>query len=142
MSYREIPNGLTPQIYCTLRAKVGFQPYAPEDVKTALKKTLFSVVICDGERPVGLARIVGDDRIVFFIKDVVVDPEYQHKEIGRHIVEALLRYIDRKACPNAYVGLMCTPHTEEFYEKFGFIRRPCKGLGNGMVKFVHTQPAN
>lgn len=139
MEFNVVFNGLTPQIYFNLRKKVGFQEYAVTDIAVALKNTLFSVVVYDGERPIGIARIVGDDRIVFFIKDVVVDPEYQRKSVGKILMEAILGYIDNKACANAYVGLMATPYTEEFYEKFGFIRRPCKGLGHGMVKFVHTE---
>ena len=35
------------------------------------------VVVFDDKRPIGIARIVGDGRIAFFIKDVVVDPAYQ-----------------------------------------------------------------
>ena len=140
MELHEVQNGLTTEIYCLLRKKVHFQEYPASDAAIALKNTLFSVVVYDGRRPVGISRIVGDGRIVFFIKDVVVDPQYQNKQIGRMLMQALLRYIDEKACFNAYVGLMCTPGTENFYEKFGFIRRPCNGFGHGMVKFVRTNP--
>ena len=139
MELKVVSNGMTPEIYINLRKKVNFQEYASTDVSAALKATLYSVVVYEGIRPVGIARIVGDDRIVFFIKDVVVDPDYQSKSVGKILMEYILDYIDNKACANAYVGLMCTPHTEEFYERFGFIRRPCKGLGHGMVKFVHTK---
>jgi GNAT superfamily N-acetyltransferase len=138
MNLTEVPNALTAEIYGFLRKKVHFQEYPVSDVAAALKNTLFSIVVYDGRRPVGIARVVGDGRIVFFIKDVVVDPEYQNKQIGQKLMKALLQYIDEKACPNAYVGLMCTPGTEGFYDKFGFIRRPCEGMGHGMVKFVHT----
>lgn len=131
-------NALTPQIYAELRQKVGFQAYALEDVAEALDKTLFSIVIFDDDRPIGIGRIVGDDRIVFFIKDIVVDPEYQKQHIGYSIMQSLMQYIEKKACENAYVGLMATPNTERFYEKFGFIQRPNHDHGHGMVKFINT----
>lgn len=132
------PNALTPQIYCDLRQTCSdlFQPYPLEDVKAALQNTLYSVVVYEEERPVGIARVVGDDRIVFFIKDVVVDPAYQHRSVGTMLIHSILDYIYKKACPSAYIGLMCTPNTECFYEKFGFIRRPNEQHGYGMVKFV------
>lgn len=128
---------LTPEVYCALREKVGFQPYPLEDVAAALTKTLFTVEVTDDGAPVGIARIVGDDRIVFFIKDVVVDPAYQGHGIGRLLMESVLQYIDGRACGNAYVGLMATPGTEGFYERLGFVKRPSPGLGHGMVRFVH-----
>jgi N-acetylglutamate synthase-like GNAT family acetyltransferase len=130
-------NALTPQIYTELRRKVDFQEYSFEDVAQAIEKTLFSVVIFDGDKPIGIGRIVGDDRIVFFIKDVVVDPDYQKQSIGYTIMQSLMIYIQEKACENAYIGLMATPNTEGFYEKFGFIQRPNKDFGHGMVKFVN-----
>jgi N-acetylglutamate synthase-like GNAT family acetyltransferase len=134
---RREKNALTPDIYVELRRKVDFQEYAHDDVAMALKKTLFSVVIFDDSRAVGIGRVIGDDRIVFFLKDVVVDPEYQHRSIGSTIMQSLMEYIEGQACPNAYVGLMSTPNMEAFYTKFGFIQRPAKNLGHGMVKFVN-----
>src|SRR5690606_5326320 len=135
---RIIANGLTPEIYEELREKVGFQAYEQQDVAIALNNTLFSVVVYDGRRPIGIGRVVGDDRIVFFIKDVVVAPDYQSKAVGKVIMLALNEYIEEKACANAYVALMATPHTEEFYKKLGFIQRPTDTLGHGMVKYVHV----
>lgn len=131
-------NALTPEIYIKLRRKVDFQDYSIEDVAMALEKTLFSVVIYDDEKPIGIGRVIGDDRIVFFIKDVVVDPDYQKQSIGHRIMQFIMKYIEEKACPNAYVGLMSTPNKEGFYEKFGFIQRPNQEFGHGMVKFVNT----
>ncbi|MEH7385795.1 GNAT family N-acetyltransferase [Bacillus sp. JJ1521] len=133
----KIKNGLTPNIYFELRQKASFQEYSFHDVEIALKNTLFSIVIYEDDRPIGIGRVVGDDRIVFFIKDVVVDPEFRQRSIGKLVMESLLEYIEEKACSNAYVGLMATPNTEKFYEKFGFIQRPTDTLGHGMVKFVN-----
>jgi len=72
MEYRIEKNALTPEVYEHLREKVSLQHYEREDVEEALAHTLFSVVVKEGEIPVGIGRIVGDGRIVFFIKDVVV----------------------------------------------------------------------
>ena len=117
--------------------KTAFSPYPLEDVAAALTKTLFTVEVTDDGAPVGIARIVGDDRMVFFIKDVVVDPAYQGHGIGRLLMESVLQYIDGRACGNAYVGLMATPGTEGFYERLGFVKRPSPGLGHGRGRVVH-----
>ncbi len=128
-------NGLTPEIYTSLREKVHFKFYSASDVEMALRKNLYSVVIYDGSCPVGIGRVVGDDRIVFFIKDVVVDPQYQKKNIGNLVMQNILDYIAGKACEGAYIGLMSTCGTADFYKKMGFAERPNASQGPGMVKF-------
>lgn len=92
-----------------MREKVGFQPYPREDVEAALEKTLYTVEARPGRTDGGHRRVVGDGRIVFFIKDVAVDPACRGQGIGRMLMEALLRHIEARACENAYVGLMATP---------------------------------
>lgn len=131
-------NVLTPEIYINLREKVNFKYYSYRDVEVALNNTLYSVVIYDDDTPIGIGRIVGDDRIVFFIKDIVVDPDYQKMKIGQIIMKNILEYISTKACEGAYIGLMSTKCCVDFYKKFGFIERPNDDLGPGMVKFYDS----
>lgn len=135
--YQIEKNGLTTEIYEMLRAKVGLQHYDLPDVDKALKHTLFSVVVKKDSKPVGIGRVIGDGRIAFFIKDVVVAKEHQHQGIGRMIMEELMNYIKINGCPNAYVGLMALTGKEGFYEKFGFHIRPFKGQGSGMTQFIN-----
>lgn len=134
MKIKIVENGLTTDIYSSLRATADFQTYVKEDVKVAIKNSLFSVVIYDGEKPIGIGRIVGDNRIAFLIKDVVVLPEYRYQNVGKLVMESLLKYIDSKACPNPYVILMASLNTEEFYKKFGFVCRPNESRGAGMFR--------
>ena len=51
---RTEPNGLTPEIYASVRKSVGMKEYNREDVETALQNTLFSVVIWEKEQPIGI----------------------------------------------------------------------------------------
>lgn len=127
---------LSPTVFLALREKAGFPFYSLADSSAALKSTLYTVEVREGTQTIGMARVVGDNRIVFFIKDVVVDPAHREQGIGKLLLDAIFSYIRRHACENAYVGLMATPGTEEFYEKFGFIRRPSPGLGCGMVRYL------
>ncbi len=131
-------NALTPEIYLEIREKVNFKYYPLQDVEIALNNTIYSVVIYDDDKPIGIGRIVGDDRIVFFIKDIVVDPDYQKKKIGQLIMDSIFKYISTKACEGAYIGLMATTCCVDFYKKFGFIERPNDDFGPGMVKFYNS----
>lgn len=134
---RVIENNLTPNIFTSLRKTGPFKPYQDSDIEVAIKNSLYTVyVVDDNDEPIGMARIVGDGRIAFFIKDVVVTPQHQGKYVGTLIMEHLLAYIEAHCCDNAYVGLMSTPHKEGFYEKFGFQRRPNVEYGAGMVMYI------
>lgn len=131
-----VENALTTETYCRLRQAVDFRPYHAQDVAVALQNSLFTTEVRENGQTVGIARVVGDGRIVFLFKDVVVDPRYQGRGIGSLLMESLLRYVNAAGCEGAYIGLMATPGTEGFYEKYGFIRRPAPGLGHGMVQFA------
>ncbi|PHV71176.1 GNAT family N-acetyltransferase [Sporanaerobium hydrogeniformans] len=138
MKIEIVDNALTPEIYIAVRKQVNFKYYPYEDVKVALKNSLYTVVIYDEGKPIGISRIVGDGKIVFFIKDVVVIPEYQKQNIGSMLMDRIQQYISTVACEGAYIGLMSTPGLTNFYKKFGFIERPTAELGPGMVKFYNT----
>lgn len=129
-------NGLTADIYEKLRDKAAFQHYEKPDVEQALTHTLYTVLIWDEKRPVGMGRVVGDGRVAFFFKDIVVDPEYQKQRIGSMVMHALMEYVHQNGCNNAYLALLSTPGKEAFYEKFGFQVRPQKGLGSGMSQYI------
>lgn len=131
-------NHLTPQIYLELHHQVGFKTYEVEDIQAGLDHDLFDVVVYDDSFPIGIARVVGDNRIVFFIKDVIVHPSYQHQGLGDLLMKYVLEYIGSVACHDAYIGLMATPGKETFYEKYGFMRRPNEKFGSGMVMFYES----
>lgn len=134
-----VENGLTVDIYRELRLTGPFMNYKDEDVKIALENSLYSVVIYDEDIPVGIARLIGDNRITFFLKDVVVHPNYRGKGIGKLLLKQIFHYIDRHACHNAYIGLNSTLGNEAFYERFGFIRRPNDEQGSGMSFYYQKQ---
>jgi N-acetylglutamate synthase-like GNAT family acetyltransferase len=133
-------NALTANIYSTLRKTGPFIPYEEEDIEISLKNSLHSVVVFDeSNKAVGIARVIGDNKITFIIKDVVVLPIYQNQGIGELLIKNLFSYINKHACENAYIGLMSTVHKEGFYEKYGFIRRPNENYGAGMVMFYKKE---
>lgn len=69
------------------------------------------------------------------IQDVVVDLEYQGKNIGTNIMKSLLKKIEeyKKINPNIRTYLGASKGKEEFYKKFGFVSRPNDELGAGMI---------
>ena len=69
-----------------------------------------------------MARMIGDRGLDYYIKDVIVRPEYQHQGIGRLMVNELLKFINDNGIKgtNIVVELCAVPDKIPFYEKFGF----------------------
>ena len=131
-----ILNKLTAEEYLFMHELVGFYLYPVEDVVSALEQDVLDVKVFYEKQLVGIGRVVGDGRIVFFLKDIIVHPKFRNKGVGTIVVNTLLERIRLICCDHAYVGLMSTVGAESFYEKFGFITRPNNHFGSGMVMYV------
>ena len=59
----------------------------------ALDGGLYSVVAYVDGQVAGIGRVVGDGRIAFFIKDLVVLPQYQGDGVGTAVLRALITRI-------------------------------------------------
>lgn len=124
----------TPSVedYIRFIASAGWDEQDPKRVKKALKKSLYSVCAFKGKELAGMARIVGDGHIYFYIQDVVVLPEYKGQGIGKLMMYHLDDYLKHHCPPNAFIGLMAAQGAESFYEQFGYKKR-ASGEG-GMYK--------
>lgn len=93
-----------------------------EQTKLAMEHTLFRISIYDGKKIIAMARMIGDIGLDYYIKDVVVIPEYQGKGIGRLLIDELLKFIKENGIKNTdiFVELCAMPDKIPFYEKFGF----------------------
>ena len=93
-----------------------------EQTKLAMEHTLFRVSIYDEGNVIAMARMIGDMGLDYYIKDVVVRPEYQHKGIGRLLINELKKFINDNGVKgtNIFVELCAVPDKIPFYEKFGF----------------------
>ena len=76
-------NELTASQFIELWETVWGAGPSPEQTELAMKNTLFRISVFDGGKIVGMARMLGDLGLDYFIKDVVVRPEYQKMGIGR-----------------------------------------------------------
>ena len=68
---------------------VGWKTYSTEQVKKALKNTMYMVKISYNNEIVGMGRVVGDYSIVCMLTDICVKPKAQRKGIGFKIVNEL-----------------------------------------------------
>ena len=48
-------------------------------------------------------------------------------------MNSIMLYLEENAPENSYITLMAAKGKEEFYEKFGFFKRPTEKFGCGMM---------
>ena len=115
-------NVLTPEEYIYLWESVWDEAPSYEQVDLALKNTIFRVSIYDNDKLIAMARLIGDKGLDYYIKDVVVIPEYQKKGIGRMLINELLKNINDNGIKGTeiFVELCALPKVVPFYQKCGF----------------------
>ena len=101
-----------------------------KQVELAMNNTLFRVSAYDGEKLIGMARVIGDKGLNYYIKDVVVIPEYQKKGVGKLLVSELMKFINDNGVKGTeiFVELCAMPKVIPFYEKLGFDSNEAKRL--------------
>ena len=115
-------NELTAEQFIELWETVWGDGPSLEQTRLAMKHTLFRVSVWDGDFIVAMARMNGDMGLNYYIKDVVVRPEYQRKGIGKMLINELRRFINDNGVKGTdiFVELCAVPDKIPFYEKFGF----------------------
>lgn len=104
-----------------LYSGVGWTNYTdkPGMLKKAYENSLLALGAYDGDKLIGVIRIVGDGVSVVFVQDILVFPEYQHKGIGTLLLrEAMNRFSE------VYQMELITdntPKTISFYQSLGFV---------------------
>ena len=125
----------TPEEYLQLRRLVGWGLPDPSAIAPSLRNSHYCVCARAQGKIVGMARIIGDGGMVFYIQDVIVEPSYQGRGIGKRLMDRVMGYVRRHAVEHTIVGLMAAKGKEEFYEHYGFMRRPNEKFGAGMTIF-------
>jgi GNAT superfamily N-acetyltransferase len=125
----------SPEEYADLVKAVGWGAREQDVVEEALPNSLYGVCARVGSAIVGMARIVGDGGLVYYVQDVVVRPEYQGQGIGTAMMDKIMSYIQAHASENSVIGLMAAKGRENFYQQYGFVQRPNDRLGCGMTIF-------
>jgi GNAT superfamily N-acetyltransferase len=133
-----IDNGVTAELLSRFRQSVHWSDKPLHQFKKALENSLFSVAaVCDG-KTVGIGRLIGDGVTDWYLKDIIIHPDYQGKGIGRALMEYLLRHITDNSLPETTVtiSLLAAKGKEPFYEKLGFRVRPNDHEGAGMLQYL------
>lgn len=131
-------NGMTPELFLELYQSVDWEAPGLDQIERALNNSFATFCVYDGKTAVGMARLLGDGGMSFYIKDFAVRPEYQGRGVGRLLMQTMEDRI-MTGIPDGWavsLELISSKGREPFYEKFGFEQRPCDWDGAGMFKML------
>jgi GNAT superfamily N-acetyltransferase/uncharacterized glyoxalase superfamily protein PhnB len=116
-----------------LASSVGWTPPVDDAmIESMLSAAVFAVVAEDalsGET-VGSALLLGDHASFYYVKDVMVHPDWQGKRIGTAMMQELNHWLDKNGANNALVGLFTGEALEPFYQQAGFTK------AFGMLRYI------
>ncbi|MBP5362828.1 MAG: GNAT family N-acetyltransferase [Ruminococcus sp.] len=130
MAYVIRHNELSAEEFILLWSSVWDGTPSLEQTKLAMVHSLFRVSVFDDNNIIAMARVIGDMGLCYYIKDVVVRPEYQRKGIGSILLKEILSFIDSHGISGSYIAveLAALPDKIGFYEKLGFSSNNAKRL--------------
>lgn len=117
--------------YNRLRQIVGWGAHPVGVAEPALARSLYGVCALLDGAVVGMARVIGDGGLAYYVQDVIVEPAHQGRGIGGQLMDRVMAYLRAHAVQGAVVGLMAAAGKEGFYERYGFTRRPPSAWGRG-----------
>ena len=110
-------NALNAEEFRLLWESAKGQPLTIEQARLAIWNTLFSVSMYDGDAIIAMARVIEDNGLCYYIKDVMVRLEYRAKGLDK-------RLIDELNSKSSEMSILIddqyrhSPHYDEFFESF------------------------
>lgn len=118
----EILDGLLPrpEELLGLYTAVGWQAYTADldDLTRALVNSTYVVTARSAGKLLGLARGLSDDVSIFYLQDILVRPDWQHRGIGRQLLSNCLQRFDHVR--QKVVLTDDLPAQHRFYESMGY----------------------
>ena len=138
MEYRIEKNTLLPEEHMALWEAAGWGTPDRDLVETSLRGSYATFAVRDGGRIIARARLIGDGGMAFYLKDLIVSPDYQGKGIGRELLSYVEDFVrgELKEGWWSFLQLMSAKGKEEFYLKCGYKAHPHERSGAGFTKVI------
>ena len=124
-----LSNGLNAEAFLALADRVWPRAYDLAAATAALTRTT-NIGAWDGDRLVGAVRVLTDGYFFATVPEILVDPDYQRRGIGR---ELMFRAVG--LAPRGALFFGAQPQSVGFFEKLG-----CEPGPAGMVMRRLTRP--
>ena len=93
--------------------------WAENRTKDVIEKSIENSIcigVYDNDKQIGFARCVTDYATVYWLADVIIDPDYRKQGIGKALVEFVINHDELKGC----FGVLATRDAHGLYEQYGF----------------------
>ncbi|MFH1700219.1 MAG: GNAT family N-acetyltransferase [Candidatus Zixiibacteriota bacterium] len=121
LTYTEDIENISKDEILRLYNSVNWTTYTkdPENLIKAIINSNFVVVCTDNNKLIGLGRSLSDDSAIHYLQDILVDPEFQHRGIGRELLNRCLKRFEHV---RSHVLLTDDDERQKlFYESVGYI---------------------
>lgn len=124
--------------FAQLYKSVGWSCPCDEQIKVALTNSELSIIVRNKNNAVATISLLGDHGMHWFVKDFIVNKNYQGKMIGTLLYHFCENYVKSTLKENwkVCIDLRSSKGKENFYESLGFKKMPDDFLGNGMEKIL------
>lgn len=123
--------------FVSLRQETNWGEITFNQAKASLNLSLCGISVYKDDEIIGMARVLGDGILCLFIQDVIIKKSYRSKNIGRQLMETLIKNLQENYNPNCTIGLMAALNQSGFYSRFGFDMRPSPKTDAGMTAPLH-----
>lgn len=128
--------------YRRLRSATGLSPKSAEAAARGLANTLYGVSVVNGDRVIGMGRIIGDGGCFFVVVDIAVQPEFQKRGLGKRIMDALDAWLRANAPVSSNVSLFADGDARHLYAKYGFVEAGPVSVGMDYTVKARTVKAS
>jgi GNAT superfamily N-acetyltransferase len=112
--------------FISIRKAVAWNEIKESQVTKALAGSMVNVSVFKDDKCIGIGRIVGDHALKGMLTDIMVDPSFQHKGVGKLIVTKLIEKLSSMISEGESFQLEASPtaSNREFYLKCGLKYKP------------------
>ena len=94
-----------------------------EAMQSQIDNAVF-IAVAENEKQgaIGIAFLLGDNKLCYYIKDVMVQKEWQRNRIGTALMKSVMQWVQTNAPKKSTIGLFTGDHLASFYKQFGFMQ--------------------
>lgn len=85
-------------------------------VKSMGNSACYGIYVDDSDRLAGFARVISDYATTYYLCDVIIDPEYQHRGLGKALVSHIVSLPEY----DGLRGFLFTRDAHGLYARYGF----------------------